>query len=318
MPFRPGTGMYLKTPKRYAGRDSRQRLVHLRWLWLYILAPLVLIPAIIGWQYRATVSQSIGERVKVDELLRRLNPPTPTPSPTAIPNPAEELQKAYDAGRVSRAVIVLKNAAEAHPNEVRYFVQQAQLNTLRSHGTNKAMMAEALRAAQSAINANPEQPEGWLMTALALNWAGKSGQAVGYLLRARDLDEKNPLVSVILAQIYFDLKRSEQAVKLADSAIEAAKTTQPVNRLALILGHYIKAQIIEATNPDPTNLVIAEYERAWRALTTEPIDPAIPVGFVAANLAAYYRGTQRPEAAIKLLTEAQKRDQDDPQLPYWA
>ena len=71
--------MYLRTPKRYTAKGSKKPLISLRWLWLYLLAPVVIIGAALVWDNRSDWSQAIGEvigRVKIAPL----DAPTATPT----------------------------------------------------------------------------------------------------------------------------------------------------------------------------------------------------------------------------------------------
>src|SRR5215470_6130786 len=76
--------MYLRTPKRYT-RRGRPGLINLHWLWLYLLTPIVLLVALLAWNFREPISQKIADWSK-DKVKINLNPPTITPTV-----PAEDL-----------------------------------------------------------------------------------------------------------------------------------------------------------------------------------------------------------------------------------
>ncbi|MEP7285105.1 MAG: hypothetical protein ABI947_04975 [Chloroflexota bacterium] len=306
---RSSNAVYLKTPKRYTAKGSRRPLLNFRWLWLYLLAPLILIPAVLIWDYRDSLSQIVGDRV--NKVVISLS--TPTPVPTPMQDPGKELQDAFQAGRVNKAIDILRAVGDAAPNEVSVHSLVTTMLTLRSYGTNKPMLDEAVKAAQQAINANPEAPNGWISMALVLDWDGKPQEALSYAMRAKDFNDKDPMVLAVMAEIYQDLQKSDLATKMVDDAIAIAKVAQPIDRLALSHAYYVKALIVSATNGQDA---VADYERAWRAATSDPPDPAIPAGYIAQYLAVGYRNALQLDKAVDLLVAAIQRDQDDPILQY--
>src|SRR5258706_5845699 len=205
--------MYLRTPKRYTAKGQRRRLLNLRWLWLYILAPLILIPSVIAWQYRDELIPRVGEIVGSVHIA--INQPSPTPT-----IPAQDyqnlLREAFDTGRIGKAVELLKSFVQVAPNDPGVHSLLAQLLVLRgaySGDPDPALLNDAYEIGRRAINANPESSDGWITMALVLDWSNKPQQALPYALRAKDLDSdgKSIMVQAVLAEIYHDLQKDQLA-----------------------------------------------------------------------------------------------------------
>src|SRR5262249_7779409 len=105
--------MYLRTPKRYTAKGRKRNLINLRWLWLYLLAPFILIPALVVWNYRDELGNDLANSIGRIEL----NPPTPTPT-IAVPVYTQLLGNAFVSGRLNQAVALLKNyTVDVTPND---------------------------------------------------------------------------------------------------------------------------------------------------------------------------------------------------------
>ncbi|MFN7209436.1 MAG: hypothetical protein ACK4P1_03465, partial [Aggregatilineales bacterium] len=278
--------MYLRTPKRYTAKGKRRYLFNLRWLWLYILFPIALIPLLLLWNARETVSQYVGDwasrNIKID-----LNPPTPTPT-----IPAADLRVRYmsylQAGSLNNAIAALWSLGDLAPNDVQLFATLARLIALRGDPDDKARHAEILRAATAALNADPEAPEGWIMSGLAYNSSGKPQLALPYLLRARDLEPRNPMLLAVLADTYDDLDRPDEAARYVEQAIEAAKASSPIDVTALAYAYVVQGNLISRTSGAEA---IRAYEEAWRVAQS---DPTAPRGYIAQWIAASY--LNRPDS----------------------
>jgi tetratricopeptide (TPR) repeat protein len=310
--------MYLRTPRRYTAKGTRRgcgSLINLRWLWLYITVPVLLIPLLIVWNMRGEISPKIAE--SIGNIHFQINPPTPTAtlSPSGY---AERLRNALEAGQMNSAIEAYRGLAEVFPNDPDIHATLAQLIILRGAYAGDAtqpLLDDASKAGQSAINANPESAEGWITQAMVLDWSGKARAALPYALRAKDLDDKNPMVLAVMAEVYHDLQKEDEALKLVDQAIEAAKAASPVKRAALVHAHYVKALILTNTSNNGDD-AIHEYEEAWRVGISDPPDLTIPLGYVASQLSLIYMNRNQTDRAIELVTKAIERDKQDPLLQY--
>jgi tetratricopeptide (TPR) repeat protein len=299
--------MYLKTPKRYQGKGKRY-LLNLRWLWLYIAFPILLVPLLLAWNARESLSGQVAVWAERNIKIN-LNPPTPTPT-----IPADELTLRFasyvQSGAMNNAISTLYSLTDLRPNDVALHMSLTRLIALRGDPDDSRRLAEALAAAQRTINANPESPEGWMMAAFALNNSGQPQTALAYILRARDFDAKNPLALAIQADIYLSLEKNDEAETLATEAIELAAAANPINVLALAIAHIVRGNIFALTDGEKA---IAAYDEAWRAAKT---DPTLPLGFVAQWIASFYLNRPDSDRAVEILTEASNRDKDDPINPY--
>ncbi len=123
--------MYLRTPKRYTAKGSKKPLISLRWLWLYLLAPIVVVISALAWDNRGDLSQAISVsagRIK----LPQINAPTPTPT-----LPATDLKASFTAalksGNLSSALDAMQSYTDALPNETQWHAVLAQTLILRSY-----------------------------------------------------------------------------------------------------------------------------------------------------------------------------------------
>ncbi len=308
--------MYLRTPKRYTKKGSRRSLLNLRWLWLYLIAPVILIPSVLAWQFRDDLSQ------RVSQLVGRVHIAVNAPTPTAT-IPAQDFQKllhdAFQSARMNRAVDLLKQFTDSVPNETTFHSLMAELIILRgaySGSADPAVLDDAYQAGQRAINANPESAEGWTAMALVLDWSNKPQDALPYVLRAQDLDPSSLMAQAVLAEIYHDLQKDDLAQQIIDKAIKSAKGANPINRAALAHAYYVKARILQDTGADG-KLATEQYEEAWRVATSDPPDPTIPTAYFVQFLQFIYSNAGQIDRAIDLVAKAIERDKDDPFLPYF-
>jgi tetratricopeptide (TPR) repeat protein len=308
--------MYLRTPRRYTPKGQRRRSINLRWLWLYILVPVLLIPLVLAWDYRDVLRNDIDAWIRSHPV--DLNPPTPTAT-IAPKDYARILSDAFQSGRIDKYISVLKSfATEVAPNDASVSSVLAQLIILRSaysSDPNPAKLEEASQIGQQAINANPEVADGWIAMALVLDWSNKPQEALPYALHAKDFDDKNPMMLAVLGEIYHDLKRDDVAIKLIGQAIAAAQTANPINRAALSHAYYVKAKILTVTSVEGQDAIDA-YAEAWAVASSDPPDPTIPVGYIASDLSINYMNLRKPDLAMSVVTKAIDLDKDDPLLAY--
>src|SRR5579859_4720897 len=93
--------MYLHTPKRYTRKGSKPRLISLRWLWLYLLAPVVIIGGALAWDFRDSLSQQVNNAI--GHIHIQINAPTATPTLPAADLQAR-IQNALQSGDMKAAL----------------------------------------------------------------------------------------------------------------------------------------------------------------------------------------------------------------------
>jgi tetratricopeptide (TPR) repeat protein len=300
--------MYLRTPKRYQNRG--RRIFSLKWLWLYLLAPVIIVPAALAFNYRNDLAPMIGGWI-TERLSRiQLNPPTPTAT-----IPAADLQRIYGDsmrnGKINNALSALNGLIDNAPNDVFLHTSLVRTTLLRGDPTDQRRLAQVVAAAEKAINANPELADGWIMKALALNESGDPRSALPYALRARDLNAEDPMLLAVTGRIYADLERFDDALPLVEQAIEAARNSRPLNTMALAFAYWVQGDILTATDGQ---LAQGAYEEAWRAALT---DASVPLNFIAYRLYFVYITQNRDSDVLRVLGQAAERDRDDDMNAYY-
>src|SRR5215831_7158870 len=109
--------MYLRTPKRYTAKGTRRgcgSFINLRWLWLYLVAPIVLIPALLVWDYREPIGHGIENILQ--NVQHNLNVPTPTPTLSPI-GYGQSLRNALQSGQMDNASSALRGLTQVLPND---------------------------------------------------------------------------------------------------------------------------------------------------------------------------------------------------------
>ncbi|MBX3064614.1 MAG: tetratricopeptide repeat protein [Anaerolineae bacterium] len=301
--------MYLRTPKRYQNRGRRRNLLNLKWLWLYLIAPFIIIPAALAFQYRDQISQAISKSLE-KVVPVNFNPPTPTAT-----LPVADLQRIFSdsvqSGKIENALSALYGLADNAPNDVNLHVMLARMTLLRGDQTDVNTKKEALQAAAEAVNANPEAGEGYIMVALAYTKSDDPRRALSYALRALDFLPDDPLLQAVLGEIYSDLDQYELATAAADKAIELASNTKPLNTLALAYANWVKGLILSTSSGQAAQ---ESYEEAYRVAVT---DASMPLGFFAQPLYFIYITQNRVSDLVQMFTLAAERDKDDEMNPYY-
>src|SRR5690349_5567058 len=113
--------MYLRTPKRYT-RGQKRSPISLRWLWLWILTPIVAYFGIQIYQNLDVVRPPV-ENAIYNMVDKAQNSIATAAAPTALPtqDPSERLARAdsnWKEGRIESAVQDYQAAVSGAPNDV--------------------------------------------------------------------------------------------------------------------------------------------------------------------------------------------------------
>ncbi|MHB8628544.1 MAG: tetratricopeptide repeat protein [Aggregatilineales bacterium] len=301
--------MYLHTPKRYTRKGSRPRLISLRWLWLYLLAPVVIIAGALAWDFRDSLSQQINNAI--GRIHIQINAPTLTPTLPAADLQAR-IQNALQSGDLKAALDEIRAYDDSNPNDVKWHAVLTQLLTLRAYGNNAQT---AIDSGQTAINANPEVADGWAAEALALDWGQQSQVALSAdwkhqlqaalsdALYAKDLGDPTGMADATLAGIYLSLNKVQDAGTFANNALKANPN--------LAYAYFVKGQL--AAISGDIKGAISLYRQAWDA---SKLDPTQPSSYIAVTLAKTYSTQNQIDSAKTILTDAETRDKSSPQLRY--
>jgi tetratricopeptide (TPR) repeat protein len=235
---------------------------------------------------------------------RNVRPPqffAPTATPTL---PARDLEArmatTLENGNINDYLTAMQAYIGSVPNEREYHALYAQTLIMRNP-LDPGNRSRALAAADAAINASPETPEGWVVKALVLDWSDENQKALGYALRAKELGDESGMAQAVMAGIYFTLNDLKQASSLADAAIK-----QNPN---LAYPRFVKGQMAQFSGDPKT--AIRWYKEG---LTIWENDRRQWGGYIAVALAQVYSAQNQSDQATKALNESLPRDKDFPGL----
>ncbi len=212
--------MYLRTPKRYQpGRRRRLHLFSTRWLWLWILTPLVILGGWFVYEQRDQLGPPVRQFIS-DTVDQARGGIATIVAPTALPtsDPADHIVRgdnAWNQGAIEQAVSEYRIAASGAPNDVR--VHYRYTYGLLINGDN----ATALSAAEDTVTANPFSADAWAIRALALERNGRYAEAVASALQSLALEPNNATALAFMSETYLDADKPAQAEEKANQAVNA-------------------------------------------------------------------------------------------------
>jgi tetratricopeptide (TPR) repeat protein len=272
--------MYLRTPKRYqVGRKPRRHLFSSRFLWLWILTPII---AFLGWQvYERRDEFGPPVRTFVDSAVSSAQSSfstvtAPTPLPTE--DPGQRIARANDAwarGSIEDALEEYDAVLDNAPNnvDVYYNVTFGLIMEGRSE--------EALDMAERTLTANPFSADAWAVRALALDRNDRPAEAIASALQALSLDANSVRALAFMAEAYMDARRPELAQETIARALEADPNSYEanyVNGLFLSTSAYdfLGARDAFQTAQDiAPNLPYISVELAWTEINLQNADRAL-------------------------------------------
>lgn len=209
--------MHLRTPKRYL-RGQKRSPISLRWLWLWVLTPIVVLVGLQIYRNRETLAPPVAEALagivnQAQNSLATVVAPTGTPTV----NPADRLERAqidWREGRIETAVNSYLDILDAVPNSVEVYYRAAF--GLMMQGKYQ----DALRIAERTVTANPFSSDAWAVRAMALDRNNRYGESISSALRALEIDPNNARAMAFLAEAYLDNGNTELARSTADRALE--------------------------------------------------------------------------------------------------
>ncbi len=273
--------MQLRTPKRYRSGNKRS-IISLRWLWLWILTPIIVIGGIQIYNHIDLVGPPVQQAI-YNAVNGIQNGMATAVAPTALPteNPANQLTQAgndWTQGRIESAMDTYQKVLDAVPNDVESHYRLT-LGMLMEGNTT-----QALQAAESTVTANPFSADAWAIRAMALDWNDRYGEAIASALHALELDPKSARATAFLAEAYQDDGDSD----LAKTTIEKALDLDPNSFEALRVRGYI-AQVAEFDVDSAKNYFQQAHEAA----------PNLP--YISIDLASIDYSEQNYDDAISIL-----------------
>lgn len=275
--------MYLRTPKRYT-RGQKRSPISLRWLWLWLLTPVIVALGITIYDNRETLGPPVHRAIYglVDNAQQSLAtaaapPPAPTHDPT---NQLARAEGDWREGRIEAAVNAYETVVDAVPNNLEAHYRLAL--GLAMSGDLEA----ALEAAESAITADPFASDGWAIRAMVLDWSGRYGEAIASALRAIELNGDNARAYAFLAEAYKDMGQAD----LAQQTIERALEMNPDSFEALRVAGWIAWEL-----DFDTETAHDYFSQAFDAAPNMP--------YLAIDLAQINYATEETEEAIGILRD---------------
>jgi tetratricopeptide (TPR) repeat protein len=281
-----------KPPKRRQGpRDDPFRII----FYLALIAG-------VGWIYvnRDMVRDSIfgqfeGAAASVQEAANSM---TPTPLPDDY---AEQGAQAFRDGKLEDAIEYYRQAAVFAPNQVEYHVEVARLLLFRSalqYGEGREItIDEAVEAANGAILADPDRPEGYAIMGKVLDWNGRPEEGTAQILRALEKDEDYAPAHSYLAEALIDMDQWERAQESIQTALKLNPNHVDIRRdyayILESLGDYAGAS--------------TQYEAAIA------IEPNLP--YLHVSLGRVYRVLGRYNEALDQFFEAERFEPQNALIP---
>ncbi len=192
----------------------------------------------------------------------------PTPTPTRTSNSyAMEGQTHFQAGNLDRAIAAYRQAVETEPNNAGLWAELAQIEAyssslLTTNERRETRLAEALQAAEKAVEIDPDSSSAHAIRAFVLDWYAtyQEGDDVTDMLieaekaaqRALVLDQNNVLALAYSAEILLDQQKYDQAQQYIDQALQRGDHLMDVHR--------VHAGLLETLGAYQS--AIAAYERA--------------------------------------------------------
>lgn len=206
--------------------------------------------------------------IRLEEITSPFAPaPTPTRSPASF---VMEGQTHLLAGDMERAIQAYRQAALLAPTNAEILSEMARIQVysstlLTTDAEKRARLEEALASADQAIQANPESSMAHAMRAFALDWMASSAlvgdewpkylaEAEAEVVRALQLDNRNPLAYAYQAEILTDQQKQIQAQEKIRQALALDPNLMDVHR--------VNAYVLETLGQYDQS--IAEYEEAAR------------------------------------------------------
>lgn len=269
--------MYLRTPKRYRPGKKRH-LFSLRWLWLWLLTPLIVLA---GWQLyerrnelRLPVEQAVANVVNaVSGGIATAVAPTSTPRP----DPSERLSAAdgaWQSGAIEEAVNAYKDILSDVPNDVGVHYRVA-LGLILS-----GRYPEALTAAEATVTANPYSADSWAILAYALALNERPAEGIATALHALTIDPNSARAMAYLANAYFDTNQIGRAAETVERALEVNPESPEAYYVRGLINHYSRFDF-EAARDDyltalqfAPNMTDVSVSYAWLSWILQEYDTA--------------------------------------------
>jgi tetratricopeptide (TPR) repeat protein len=225
-------------------QGQRRSPVSLRWLWLWILTPVVVFAGIQIYHRRDELGPPVHQTIynwvnSAQSGIATARAPTPLPTE----NPSSKLalaERGWREGRIEAAVDNYQAVLAATPNDVQ--VHYAVTFGLLMSGRYQ----QALEVAEETVTADPFSADAWAVRAMALDRMDRYGEAIASALRALDLDPNHARALAFMAEAYLDNQDFELARSTIERALEIAPESFEALRVRGLVAQYIDFDRITA------------------------------------------------------------------------
>ncbi|MFQ3568703.1 MAG: tetratricopeptide repeat protein [Aggregatilineales bacterium] len=259
--------MYLRTPKRYRPGRPKRHLISTRWLWLWIVTPLVVMLGLFIYERREEYTPLITSFFSglVQEAQTGLSTVTaPTPLPTT--DPAQRLamaDSAWSRGAIEEALREYGAVIDSVPNDVQVHYRYTLGLIIQGRSS------EALAAAERTLTANPFSSDAWAIRALALDRNGQPEQAIASALQALSINPRNARALAFMAEAYLDANRPELAAETVRRALDIDPDSYEANYVSGLINWQVRYDLqaarddLRAAQNQAPNLPYIAVDRAW-------------------------------------------------------
>lgn len=276
--------MYLRTPKRYQPGKQRRHVLSLRWLWLWILTPIVVFFGYQIYERReefAPVVQNAMDSVLEGARSGISTVTAPTPLPTVDPSQRLSVAAAaWSRGAIEQAIEEYQAVLPSAPNDLVAHYRTAF--GLIMEGRSQ----DALEAAERTVTANPFASDAWAIRSLALTRNDRGPEAIASALQALSLNPNNARALAFMAEAYLNTNQPA----LAAQTVERALNTDPESFEA----YYVRGLINWLSNFD--------YQSA-RTDFMDAYDRAPNLPYIAVDMAWIEWSLQNYDDGLLLLEE---------------
>ena len=218
--------MHLRKPHRY--RSKRRHLMVSRTFLMLSIIGLLVGAGVFVLQNAPTLQpiayQLIGTGVfKAQDQAMTLV----APMQTATRDPQNDLLNAdnfWKQGSVSEALRLYVPMLPSVPNNMNVYYR-----VTLGH-ISQGRLSEAVEYGDMTVNADPSSSDAWAIRAWALDWAGRTGDAIASALQAKDLNPKNAKAWAYLAEAYYSAGQTNRAFDTAENAINMDKNSPEAYR----------------------------------------------------------------------------------------
>ncbi len=289
--------MHLRTPRRYT-RGLRRSPFSLRWWWLWLLTPLVVVAGMEIYNQRASLAPPVQQALysvmqNAGDTFSTAIAPTATPTE----NPTNRLGVAeadWSEGRIESAVDNYLIVLDGVPNDVEVYYR-ATFGLLMA-GQNE----QAMTIAERTVTANPFSPDAWAIRAMALNRNNRYGESIASALQALVLQPNHARALAFLAESYYDISEFELAQSTIDRALEVDPNSFEALRVRGVIARDVQFDVQTARD---------YFQEAYELAPNMPY-----LGIELARLD--YLALEAPDEALTLLNEIVELNPNNPLALY--